>query len=196
MNKFQNKYRIPSARASWHEYDGGIYYVTICTKNMKCYFGGIDSVPQMNLTEIGKYTTEIYKKTNEFYPYAEMPLFVVMPNHIHAIIIIDDAACTDAMNRISTMTDDNANKKQCGGITGKHNPMLKKSLGTVIRGLNARITRYANKNNIIFQWQSRFHDRIVRDQNELNHIATYIDNNVVNWHLDSLNSQNRKIKDD
>ncbi len=81
--------------------------------------------------------------------------------------------------------------KKPGGITGSHNPMLKKSLGTVMRGLHARITRYANKNNITFDWQSRFHDSIVRDKKSLNNIAHYIENNIINWHLDKFN-KNRK----
>lgn len=65
--------------------------------------------------------------------------------------------------------------------------MLQKWLGTVIRGLKARVTRFANTNNIPFAWQTRFHDRIVRDQDELNRIAKYIENNVVQWHLDEFN---------
>ncbi|MGB4206181.1 MAG: hypothetical protein WBJ84_11275 [Bacteroidales bacterium] len=193
MKTFQNKYRIPSTRAPWHGYDGGIYFVTVCTNGMEHYFGTIDDVPQMNLSEIGRYAHEIYSRCNEFYPYAEIPLYVVMPNHIHAVVFIDanDDVLTrrDAINRVSTTgeteTSNTGNEiKQPGGITGWHNPMLKKSLGTVMRGLHARITRHANKNGIPFAWQRRFHDRIVRDQDELNRIATYIENNVANWHLD------------
>lgn len=39
MEKFNNQYRIPSARANWHDYNGGVYFVTICTKNRVHYFG-------------------------------------------------------------------------------------------------------------------------------------------------------------
>ena len=41
MEKFQNRFRIPSARANWHDYNGGVYFVTICTKNREHYFGEI-----------------------------------------------------------------------------------------------------------------------------------------------------------
>ena len=41
MDKYQNKYRVPSARANWHDYNGGVYFVTICTKNREHYFGEI-----------------------------------------------------------------------------------------------------------------------------------------------------------
>ena len=84
----------------------------------------------------------------------------------------------DAMNRVST-----------GGITGWHNPMVTNCLGTVIRGLKAQVTRWSNQNGIPFGWHARFYDRIVRNQNELNNIAEYIENNVVNWQSDEINTQ-------
>ena len=88
-DKFQNKYRIPSARAEWHDYNGGDYYITICTKNKKHYFGEIRNA-EMKLSELGRYVEENLKQINLHYPYCEIPLYVVMPNHTHAIVIIDN----------------------------------------------------------------------------------------------------------
>ena len=97
----------------------------------------------------------------------------------------------DAINRVSTNqpthNQPDGNIKTLGGITTNKNPMLLQSLGTVLRGLKARITYYANQNNIDFKWQSRFHDRIIRNQHELNQRAVYIENNVANWHLSDPN---------
>ncbi|MBQ8957259.1 MAG: hypothetical protein IJ057_01940 [Bacteroidales bacterium] len=70
-------------------------------------------------------------------------------------------------------------EKPKGGITGKSNPMLYSNLGAVIRGLKARVTHYATGNNIDFAWQSRFHDRIIRDQRDMIEPAKYIENNVI-----------------
>ena len=58
------------------------------------------------------------------------------------------------------------------------------SLSVVIRGIKSAVTKYANTNKIRFGWQTRFHDRIVRDQDELNRIAEYIENNPAKWNLD------------
>lgn len=58
---YHNKYRIPSARATWHDYNGGAYFVTICTRDMEHYFGEIVS-GEMNMTEIGEYVQHMYKK--------------------------------------------------------------------------------------------------------------------------------------
>lgn len=195
--KFQNKYRIPSARATWHNYDGGMYFVTICTKEKIHYFGEIVD-GEMRLKELGKYASECMENVSLHFPDAEIPLFVVMPNHIHSIVYIDryrefishsrnathnrDAAHSrDAACHVSTINDCPKNKKmqeianQCG------------RLSVVVGGIKSAITKFANQHQIPFAWQTRFHDRIIRDQNECNAIADYIENNAMNWHLDELN---------
>lgn len=50
--KFKDKYRITSARARWHSYDGGAYFITICTKDMEHYLGEIVDY-KMILSDIG-----------------------------------------------------------------------------------------------------------------------------------------------
>ena len=182
---FKNRFRIPSARATWHNYNAGTYFVTICTQNREHCFGEIvtdgNGEPKMVLSEIGGYAQQQIKNAKIHYPYAEIPLWVVMPNHVHVIVIIrnydtDDVHddCRDAINRVSTG----------GGITHMNNPMIKKCLGTIIRGLKARISRYAHDHAIPFAWQTRFHDHIVRNTDELNRIATYVQNNVAQWESD------------
>ncbi|MCY1635148.1 hypothetical protein [Marinifilum sp. D737] len=63
MNKFQNKYRIPSARATWWDYSSeGLYFITICTQNQETLFGEIES-EQMILSPIGKIVEEEWLKS-------------------------------------------------------------------------------------------------------------------------------------
>ena len=191
--KYKDRYRIPSARAAWHDYLGGAYFVTICTRDREFYFGKIKD-EQMHLSEIGKYAEEQFRDVSLNYPYAEIPSFVIMPNHIHAIVIIDDRylsqhdACRDAIYRVSELEMPMESNKKRGGITGHNNPMLYRSLGTVIRGLKARVTHYANEKSLDFAWQSRFHDRIIRDQRDMNETALYVEDNVVQWPEDEMNS--------
>ena len=184
---FQNKYRISSSRLQWHEYDGGAYFVTICTDKKIHYFGEITN-SEMKMTAIGQYTHDNLGSITSHYPYADVPLFVVMPNHIYAIIFIDnditDSApntnqyCSrDAINRVSTPR---------GGITAEKNPMLRNCLGDVVRGMKARISHYAHENGIAFAWQPRFYDHIIRNYHEINRIAEYVTNNVARWDLDEL----------
>ena len=176
-------------RAKWHKYNGAEYFVTICTADRAHYFGTVRA-GQTQLTAVGECLRVQIENVQNHYPYAEIPLYVIMPNHVHLIVVIDsdktppnvvgtrfiasvDDIGADAMNRVPT-----------GGVTGNKNPMLNETLGTVIRGLKARVTKFARENGIPFGWQSRYHDRIVRSQNEMNRIAEYIEQNPAKWESD------------
>ncbi|MDD4847643.1 MAG: hypothetical protein PHR53_02620 [Bacteroidales bacterium] len=198
-DKYQNKYRIASTRASWHAYDGGVYFVTICTKNRVHYFGEITSEPQMQLSEIGKCTVECWNAIPTHFPHVELGSFVVMPDHIHGIIIINPsndiigtnvgtAAETQDFASKNTETQDFASKNtetQDFASQQKFGPQSR-NLASVIRGFKIGVTKYAHTNNIEFAWQTRFHDHIVRNQEELNRIAHYIENNIARWANDKL----------
>ena len=204
-DRWQNKYRIESARAIWHDYDGGIYFITICTKHREHFFGEIVD-GEMVLSDIGNYTAEQLQNVSSHYPYAEIPLWTIMPNHVHAIVII--SACRDVACNVSEKpTTDNVTcnvsptESICseGDVaryvstnpTDKNEYMAEKSpkhgsLAAVIRGLKSSVTKHANENILDFAWQPRFHDHIIRDNGELNRVATYIENNVANWEEDDF----------
>ena len=86
-NRFQNKYRIPSSRAEWHSYEGGGFFVTVCTQYRQKYFGEIEC-GEMRLSELGKYLAEQIVITPQMRSdmNVEIPSFVIMPNHVHMII--------------------------------------------------------------------------------------------------------------
>lgn len=102
-NFFQNLHDRISYRAKWHNYNCGMYFVTICTKNREHYFGEINN-GVMNLSEIGKCLHEQIVKTPEMRAdmNMEIPLFVIMPDHVHLIVTIGE-------NQYNTPT--------CGEIT-------------------------------------------------------------------------------
>ncbi|MDP2889248.1 MAG: hypothetical protein Q8P34_09845 [Bacteroidota bacterium] len=88
-DKFQNKYRIPSARLQNWDYGwNAAYFITICTQNRECYFGKIVD-DQMILSEIGTIVQQYWNAIPTHFPFVELGEFVVMPNHIHGIIIIN-----------------------------------------------------------------------------------------------------------
>ena len=99
---FHNHYRIQSARAAWHAYNGGMYFVTICTKNREHYFGEIEN-EEMHFSKIGEYAQICIQYNREHHPYSEIPLWVVMPNHIHAIVVIDGDKIPHDKRIIKTM---------------------------------------------------------------------------------------------
>ena len=98
-DKYQNKYRIESARAWWHDYGGGSYFIPICTKHREHFFGEIE-YGVMVLSDVGKYAAEQFQNVSTHYPYADIPLFTIMPNHVHAIVVV--SAGRDGVHTVST----------------------------------------------------------------------------------------------
>ncbi len=94
--------------------------------------------------------------------------FIIMPNHIHEIIILyKNNHCRDAINRVST-----------GGITKKHNPMLTRdSLSFILKQYKSRVSYEIRKTQPGFAWQSRFYEHIIKDEKDLDNTRDYIINN-------------------
>jgi putative transposase len=188
MEKFQNKYRIPSARAVWYDYNEGVYFITICTARRKHYFGEIVQ-HRMQLNQLGEELFKIINKTETHNEYAEIQLFQIMPNHVHLIVSIDGK--TGYKNRTDSVTDNDTDTvMETDGIPDKNGisenkmrEMAKKrgKLSTTIGSIKSALTCFANTNHIPFGWQDRFHDHIIRDENEYNRIWIYIVNNPANW---------------
>jgi REP element-mobilizing transposase RayT len=89
QDKFQNKYRIPSARLqNWDYSSNGAYFITICTQNREHYFGEIKDAA-MQISTIGQLAEQYWKEIPNHFPFVELGNFVVMPNHIHGILIIN-----------------------------------------------------------------------------------------------------------
>lgn len=199
-NYFQNRYRIPSVRAAWHNYNGGLYFVTICTHGREHHFGGIVAAstsgePQMVLSPIGQFADEQFRNVHTHYPYAEIPLWVVMPDHIHAIVGIDpnvgmicagDTNNVIGTNTVETMCTSSLHLQQRQSRWKREQidekmqmvSLRRGKLSVTIGGLKRAITRFAHQNHLPFAWQTRFHDRIIRNTDELNRITNYIVHNV------------------
>ena len=183
-----------SPRAKWHNYSGAEYFITICTKNREHFFGTVCN-GTTQLTEIGKYLDEQIKNVQTRYPYAEIPLYVIMPNHIHLLVRIDgdktpydrrrDVACrvpeTEKQNTAQPSDAERSDAER--DVPTRGNAYMQNIanhqgwLSVCIGGIKSSVTKYANEQKIYFGWQTRFHDHIVRNQDEMNKIAEYIVNN-------------------
>jgi putative transposase len=164
---FDNKYRIPSRLKSWDYSMPGFYFITICTKDDKPFFGHIRD-QQMHLSLLGQKANEEWKET--FTIRKDMNLqpgeYIVMPNHFHAILFI-------GRNLFNTRQ----------AIPASFEPQSK-NLASVVRGFKSAVTMFARINNIPFDWQPRFHDHIIRSPEEYERIASYIINNPISWKKD------------
>lgn len=131
MLKFQNKYRIPSARLqNWDYGANGAYFITICTDKMQHYFGTISEC-ELKLNELGKLAHQLWEEIANQFPYVELGNFIIMPNHVHGILIINKFTNTIATKNVETrfiaskidnevverqsITDENAEKQSIVG---------------------------------------------------------------------------------
>lgn len=180
-NLFRNKYRISSARlSSWNYANEGMYFITICTANRAHFFGEIIKCPtegaaqqEMRLSPLGQTAEEEWYKTAILRPDMNLSLadFVVMPNHIHGILIIGS-------NKY------NAEIQTPAGQPQNKFGAQSKNIASILRGYKSAVTTFARKNGMAFNWQARFHDHIIRSAAEFERISNYIRNNVRNWPVD------------
>ena len=184
MDKFQNKYRIPSARAPWWDYANvGAYFITICTAHREHYFGEIVET-RFIASELGSIADKFWNAIPIKFPYIELGAFVVMPNHIHGILTINGNApnaCDVETRLIASLQSD-----KLGGITGNKNPMLHDNISRVIRWYKGVCTFNMRKIHADFDWQTRFHDHIIRNDAEYQRIDHYINTNPENWKQDKF----------
>lgn len=122
-----------STRAQWWDYGwNGAYLITICTRNMEHFFGDIVNSPLI-ASKMGQCAETIWHEIPNQFEYADLGDFVVMPNHIHGILILDnpggenlDGAFAVETRLIGSLrqTEQPENPIKTGGITGDKNPML------------------------------------------------------------------------
>lgn len=178
QNKFQSKYRISSARLqSWDYSLKGAYFITICTQNREHFFGKIEN-EKMRLSEIGKSTEHFWLEIPNHFPFVELGNFLIMPNHIHGILIINNSTVETRF-----IASENEN---FGGICGDKNPMLHENISKIIRWYKGRCSFEFRKIDSNFGWQSRFHDHIIRNSKSFEIIQNYIVENPSKWNSDKF----------
>lgn len=199
--KFRNKYRVTTTRLQTWDYSWpGAYFVTILTKNRKHYFGEIDN-GKMTFTEIGQLANDLWYDILNHAKNIELGPFVIMPNHIHGIIILrgqplPPAKARPALPPHPPVPWDRGDHGDRGGQDHKDPDIPpppfpippsrfqkpgKNSLSTIIGGYKSAITKHANRMGIEFAWHPLFHDHIIRNQKAFANISRYIANNPKNW---------------
>jgi REP element-mobilizing transposase RayT len=167
----------------------GVYFVTICSKDRECIFGhpgvgaplacvltlGIDArTIEIELTQIGQIIEKKWNDIPNQFKTVDIDEFVIMPNHIHGILIINKRAEASAAPTLSL----------------------------IIRSFKSKCTmeylRHINENNLNASakiWQRSFHDHIIRNDESLEKIRNYIRNNPSTWNEDKNNlSYNNQLQ--
>ena len=184
-NKFRGKYRIESTRLkNWDYSSEGAYFVTLCTQNREYFFGDIVD-GTMNYSRTGEMVAKEWENTKNIRSNVELDKWIVMPNHIHGIVVIKNS---NAKTRhVETHCNASLRRKSSSNQFGpqSHN------LASIIRGFKGASTKQIHVEGFMtFAWQPRFYDHIIRDENDLNRIREYIINNPIKWNSDRNNLEN------
>ena len=144
------------------------YFITICTYNKKCLFWaskqpnfvGEDIIlppESVNLSAIGKVVKQSIESISVHYPNIEVWDYVIMPNHVHMILVIPEA---------------------CGRMISS--PTNKGSVLTAVGQMKRHVSKAIGKPI----WQKSFHDHVIRDRQDYEQIAKYIYENPIRWQYD------------
>ncbi len=179
-------------RTQWHDYNDGIYFVTICSHEKRHVFGHIRN-GKMLFSKLGEIVSQSLESIPLHHPHAEVYNYVVMPNHVHLVISVQTRYIA------SPQTDDTI--KSLNSNFGclkppKHGEACEDfhhncSLATIIGSFKAAVTRQANRQcgRDVSRpyWQQRYHADLIRDQRAFDNIMNYVDNNVRSWASDCFN---------
>ncbi len=208
--KFREIYHIGTNRCPGYDYSApGMYFITICTRKKVSYFGEIVNCA-MVLSGTGIIVRDFWLAIPDHFPNVRLDEFVIMPDHLHGIIIIKSGPglklkCnnvetpkinnveTPEINNVETPEIYNVETPNLGVSTGgidlvgksknKGNPNWKSnSIGSIINQYKRICTIKAKLFGLDLVWQPRFHDHIIRSESELNRVRSYIDNNPKEFH--------------
>ncbi len=159
------------------------YYITINVRDMRCLFGEVVD-GKMVLNRIGRIVENEWKRTEEIRKEVRLDEFVVMPNHMHSILVIIDKTQYRTGTAPVPLSPTKPTFEQFGKPT-------RNSIPTIIRSFKAatsrRIKKVYNLNNLSV-WKRGYYEHVLRNERELERAREYIVNNPMKWEIDRFNS--------
>jgi putative transposase len=168
-----DKHHRRSVRLKEYDYSqAGAYFITICAYNRECILG--DVVDRgVSLSAVGKIAKLFFEEIPNHFEGVALDKFVVMPNHLHGIITIQNVG----VQNFEPLQKQNAFQH-----------IMPKSLGSIIRTYKSAVTHWCRNNGYEhFKWQRNYYERIIRDEDELRAIREYIAENPLKWESDKEN---------
>ncbi len=155
--------RKPNRLKNFNYSSVNYYFVTVCAKNRKCYFGKIEN-QEMRENKIGKLLRQIWMELDKIFTGIELDIFVIMPNHFHGILIFNESPKYRIAQKPATLS------QIIGAFKSKTNLFTRKQIFPDFSKINL--------------WQKTFYDRVIRNDADLEKIREYICNNALKWELD------------
>lgn len=166
--------RRRSIRLPHYDYaQRGVYFITLCVQHRRSLFGDVID-GSMVLKNLGEIVATEWRRTSEIRPNIVVDEFVVMPNHLHGLIVMEPL------------------RRGVSHTPGEKFRSPAQTVGAIVRGFKGSTTRLINElqgTPGVMLWQRNYYEHIVRDDRELQRIREYIANNPAQWALDRENPE-------
>ncbi len=165
-----------TVRLQYYDYSqAGWYFITIGTKHKAPLLGRIDQ-DGMIMSEIGNTAQRMWREIPDHYTNVALDEFVVMPNHVHGIVVLTPVGTRLVVSVPSKRTLDNE------APSSAFSHPISGSLSVVIQQYKAGVKLWCNRHGFpYFQWQPRFYEHVIRNERDLNEIRNYIPSNPLKW---------------
>ena len=168
--------------------NSGAYFVTICTFQRECLFGVVMD-GEMRMNESGMLAHACWQGIPEHFPEVELDVYVIMPNHIHGILVMHDRSrARHTLPDSLVLTRNNVNQARA-----THASPLRRSVGAIVGSFKSAVTKQMNEgrdNPGSTVWQRNFYEHIIRNDEELAKSRRYITENPSKWRMDESNPAN------
>jgi REP element-mobilizing transposase RayT len=173
MTQDRKEHRRRSIRLPGYDYtSAGFYFVTVCVRDGECLLGEVVD-GEMRLNEWGQVAWDRGQSIPEHFPHVALDAFVVMPNHVHAILALTE----------------HVGAQHAAPLQGNATNVKPGSLGVVVRSFKAAVTKEINElrgmTGLPF-WQRNYWEHVIRDEDSLNRIREYIRDNPSRWTEDQM----------
>jgi len=172
------------------DYSGaGAYFITICTHERESVFGNlVDGVMRLNYW--GLIVRECWEHLPNHFSQVALDEFVVMPNHVHGIIILNHglpnvgARHASPCSRITPDCGSDENTRATHASPLRESGSKSGSIAAIVGSFKSAVTRRINQTRQApggSVWQRNYYERVIRDDRELNNIRQYIEDNPRKW---------------
>lgn len=178
-----NRHHRRSIRLRGYDYtQPGAYFVTICEINRACIFGEIRD-GEMRLNDLGSLAEDCWVALPEHFPNVELAEYIVMPNHVHGILVVNGQMV--GARHASPLPNTPLDGRPHGAAPG--------SVGAIMGSYKSAVSKRINllrdtPGNAVFQ--RNYYEHVIRNEREHVAIAAYICGNPANWPLDTDNPKN------
>ncbi len=194
-----NKHHRRSIRLKGYDYSSpGAYFITICTHQRECLFGDIVD-GEMQLNSLGQIVQGHWSKLPKHHSHLQLDEFVVMPNHIHGILILFNENRCNQSNTVGAgladtvlVPSDHLTPKPApthGQLTPEFIPTKRAGIPDIIRGFKTFSARRINQKRQttgLPVWQRNYYEHIIRNDTSLQEIQRYVQTNPTIWRQDQL----------